>query len=558
MNKNYFGIIKKKLIYMIIAFPLQLVSSVCSILIPLSYQILIDRIISKEQYNLLLSYTMFIGMVFLIYIITDIVSNIIVIKCSAAVKESMKYQLMSVILNRKTKQIDRLNKGEIIARITQDVDIMVNVVAEYFIPTVTGIIMFSFMTIMIFQLSTVLGIFCLTASPLFFLCTRIFGKAIERQATFVNAKSEKFLNIVDECIEARTVVRFFNCFDYEIRRFHEILKDYISAGRIFLVKNIIAKKTFSGIGTLFPLILLAVGTSLIIKKEITLGILVSVLSCLNYILIPSTVLSNCLIGVKQFKVSAGRLELFFQEHNESLKNNSINFDQQMTFGLTVKNLCFSFQDYEVFRNINFCINDKEFISIVGENGVGKSTLLNILKGLIYADKGDVFIGNVKLTKESEQYLNKHISPILQDEFLFEDTVQNNIYFKKPRKIQLEKNFFNENFMNKNAGKNGINLSGGEKQKVVLARALNKDCEILIIDEGSTNIDLNNLDSFYRILQKIKGSKTILIIDHHMGFIDLSDRILYIEDKNKVILDRHKNLLAYNNKYQNLYQKSVRR
>lgn len=558
MKKYFLEFVKKNIGFIILAVVLQMVTNLLSILIPLSYQELIDNIIGSGNYSYLKAYILFIAVVLLIYFSSDIIGNRIIIKCMIKLHKTLKTEVMSKILLSDNPKFANMDKGEFLVRIMQDIKTLLDVITEYFITTIIGIFMYVVMIIIIFRYSVFLGIVCMVMSPIFFICSNLFGKKIEQKTRMQNICTEKFMNNVDECIESRDTVKYYQCFEYQFSRYKNILDEFLHSNKKLLIQGVYTKKVFSGLSTLFPLIILILGAHLIMKGQLTIGVLVSVLSCINYVLMPATLLSNFIIGMKQFKVSYQRLQIFFEEEEVIQKPIKTELLDNQT-AVKVEHLNFSYQTNTIFQDLSFAIQRNEFISIVGKNGVGKSTLIKLILGKIQADSGTIWIDGIQNTQSYIHKVRDEISPIMQNEFLFDDLVIHNILFSESEEKYQDviDSLIGVELSHKNAGKNGSNLSGGEKQRVCIARGLNKKSNILILDEGSANCDLLHSAMIHSILEREKGNRTILVIEHGMSYLDISDRVLFIESEDKVYLEKHETLYHDNQAYRELCMKSSR-
>lgn len=367
--------------------------------------------------------------------------------------------------------------------------------------------------------------------------------------------SEAYFNILDESIDVREVIKLYDCYEYQQQRYKKQLKEYLNSNRKALNYNVYSKIAFTSFSLLFPIIALLIGAYLISIGDITLGVLISVLSLLNYIIAPSTVLSNGIIAMKQFKVASDRLNLFYDSEDVILNDVSQNVrkTQKNKSIIELQNVSFKFTNKEIFKRISFAINEKELISIVGLNGSGKTTLIKIISGLLFPNEGKVFINGIPIQKNSLKEVRKMIGVVLQKEMLFSDTVHNNILLGKENK---NKNYYDdiikEELLGKEVSHNATNLSGVEVQKVALARALYKNASILIIDEGTSQMDRLIKQDIYFLINKLKGVKTLLLVDHQLEYLSISDRILFIQDKDNIYLETHQNLLKLSEEYKNLF------
>ncbi len=539
---------------------MQIVANICTIIIPLSYQYLIDSIILRNSFHKLPYYVISILSVFMLYIITDIFSNKIFIKQITELKKILQKSVMTTLLKSEDKVMMKTSKGEVITRLTQDIDTVINFWAEYFISLLMGIGEYFIIIVVIFRIHFILGLISLAATPLFYLLTKKMGKNIGEASIKIRNSSEKFIDRVDECLDSRETIKIYDCFHYEYDRYLNVLEPYLDNTKWLMNISLLAKKLIGGLSILFPLIILVSGSFLISLEQITLGALISVLSSLNYILAPSALLSNSLMALKQVKVSYKRLLPFFESREETseeaqaeknLLDLSDGCNEESV--VSVNNLYFQYEDKDILKNISFQINQSEFISVVGDNGTGKTTLLQILSGLLEPTRGEVFINGLLLNKKNIKKVRENISMVRQKEFLFQDTIANNILLHKNDSLNDKaEEVIEPKLLCLDAGKNGSKLSGGEIQKVAIARAIQKNSNIFLIDEGSTNFDKRSRENLYVTLQALKGKKTMLVIDHYLSYITLSDKVLYFQDKEHIFLDTHEALYNNNNSYRDLY------
>jgi len=218
--------------------------------------------------------------------------------------------------------------------------------------------------------------------------------------------------------------------------------------------------------------------------------------------------------------------------------NEISFEDQVD----IINISKSYDGNEVLKDLNISIKKNEYVGIVGKSGSGKSTLLNLILGLIEPDKGDI-LSDSKSIFNSIKNWQKKISFIPQEIFLFDDTIKRNIAFTyNDKKIDEDKvikcleeanllEYINNlpNGINTTVGERGLKISGGQKQRLGIARALYKNSEILIFDEATSNLDLNTENELIKSIVGFKGKKTIIIVAHRMNIINYCDKVYEIED-----------------------------
>ena len=266
----------------------------------------------------------------------------------------------------------------------------------------------------------------------------------------------------------------------------------------------------------------------------TLGALFTFTSLLVYFLEPIKNIMTLDNVVKDAKESLKRiLNIITYDTNEcgiinEFKNGDIEF----------KKLNFTFNDRDyILKNINLKIKKNSKVMIVGESGSGKSTLFKLLKKYYSVKNNKVFINNMDINNYNKEILNENIMYLSQNEVLFNDTLYNNLIFDDSDTsefLEITKMCYIEEFLDNNLGfnmlieENGFNLSGGEKQRIMLARALLKKFEILIIDEGLNQLDINLERKILKNIFKKYKYKTIIIISHRLDNADLFDNLIKIE------------------------------
>jgi ABC-type multidrug transport system fused ATPase/permease subunit len=224
----------------------------------------------------------------------------------------------------------------------------------------------------------------------------------------------------------------------------------------------------------------------------------------------------------------------------SKNNNNLSFKNF----IELKNVKFSYANKNVLSNINIRINKNSIIGIEGDSGSGKTTLANIISGLLKPKKGHLLVDGIAVKKNNVNFLISKIGYIPQDIFLLEDTIKNNILFFTPcntkehkkRLINIYKKTNLISFVNKFKKKfntvlfkNPNNLSGGQIQRIAIARALYKDSEIIIFDEATNSLDLKNQKKIVKILKDLKKQKTIIIISHQNFIYSICDVVYKISD-----------------------------
>ena len=272
------------------------------------------------------------------------------------------------------------------------------------------------------------------------------------------------------------------------------------------------------------IVILILGCVLLQKKLITTGCIVIMF---QYLSIFDTFFDHCIqsiTDISKIKAKAKRLNIFYDDFESEEGHDLLDIIRS----ISCKNLCYTYGDNKVIDNLSFSIRQGEKIQIIGENGSGKTTLLKILCGLETDYEGVILINGMDMKEINLSIWRKRLAVIFQNAYIFPGTVEENVLmgnFNATIKELVEQ----ENVLNiadislKKIGYGATELSGGEKQRIAMARAFLKNSEILILDEGDNHLDVEGKKILYDYIQKT--SQTVIYISHDIEFKDLSDRVL---------------------------------
>lgn len=249
---------------------------------------------------------------------------------------------------------------------------------------------------------------------------------------------------------------------------------------------------------------------------------------------------------------------------EKFGNKKINVMGSIEF----KNVCFGYDNKEVLKGINFKINEKETIGIVGKSGVGKTTIFNLLNKLYRVDDNSIYIDGIDINELNENTIRESVSTITQNPYIFNMSIKDNLKIVKNSitdeeiyekcKLCLLDEYVNslDKKYDTLVGENGVILSGGLKQRLAIARALLKNSKIILLDEATSSLDNETQEYIHESIKKIKNDYTIVIIAHRLSTVIDCDKILVIDDGKVVGFDTHDNLIKTNKVYQKLYRKEL--
>lgn len=423
------------------------------------------------------------------------------------------------------------SSGDIVSRIN-DLNNIESFVSNIIINGVVGILLCTFSSILLFVINYKLLLISLIFIVLYAIIVLVFKNYYNKKISECqHLKSLETSNLV-ESISAYNTVKGINLFNYIIDKYN---KKYINFSNNFYELNSvinIQKFLKNLINTISYLVIILVGVTLINDNELSIGSLITFNYLFSYFSEPIKNILDSSLTISEIRSSLKRItDLYCYDEEKNIASSINNFD------IKFNNLCFSYNYKEILKNINLNIHYGEKIMVAGSSGSGKSTLFKLLLKYYQAKRGQILIGGSDINDIDAKALHQNICYISQNEMLFTDSLYNNLVLEK--KVPLEE--LNEvvkacelsDVVNStNLGyklfieENGFNLSGGEKQRIVLARSILKNANIIIIDEGLSQVDVS-LER--KILKNILNSaSTIIFVSHRLDNVDLFDRLIELE------------------------------
>ena len=288
---------------------------------------------------------------------------------------------------------------------------------------------------------------------------------------------------------------------------------------------------------------------------------------------PVKSLTKVNIAISQGLSAAKRIIPIVDIKNEIEKNEAREDIKIKDGTITFDNINFSYNsnpEKVVLKNISLKINGGKMTALVGQSGSGKSTLLNMIPRIYNPSDGSIKIDNQDVTEINLMSLRNQISIVDQNTTLFDDTVFNNIKYAQPdssddeileaAKLSMSEEFINnlENGFETKIGENGVKLSGGEKQRLSIARAFLKKSKIILLDEATSSLDSDTEEKIQKAIEELIHNKTTIVIAHRLSTILNSDKI-YVMKKGKILdSGKHDDLLEKSEEYKNFYEKQIQK
>ena len=467
----------------------------------------------------------------------------------AKLEMGFKQDVLNTILKRNYEKISKIHTGELLTRSVSDVNVIIDTLISLIPNILSMIARLVFAVILLFQISRQFVIIMLTGGVILFACINMFKPYVKKiHIQMQEAISNVFL-LFKEIYENLIVIKIFRVEDTisqkSIDLQNERFKLQMKRRSIAIVSGTCLNVIFQ-VGYLYALIW---STYQLYLKSITVGGLTSIVQLISQIQSPIIGLSKSFQNMFTMFGSAERIIELENIEVDEIENNIERKELYNGFNrLVVKDVNFSYENKIIFENISFRVNKGEIVGIYGESGIGKSTLLKLILGIIKKDNGEIYFD----LNEEKQPVNNDtrnmFAYVPQGKFILSGTIKENITFVNPKATEEEihealrvsdcENFIKElpEGLETQIGERGGNLSEGQLQRIALARAVVSGAPILILDEITSSLDSKTEQEVLNNIKKLKN-RTCIIVTHRNSISNICDREFIVE--NRTIKERNK-------------------
>jgi subfamily B ATP-binding cassette protein MsbA len=521
---------------------------------------MLDDIFMEKDERMLTLLPLAIAIIFLLRGIALFGKDYFMSYVGEAVIKELRDSLYDRIMDLPIAFFHKEKTGVLMSRITNDVNIVKNMVST----SVTGAIENFFtmvgLIMVIFYRDWEMAIYAFTVLPFGFWGIVTIGKRIRRISTGCQVAMADLSSFLHETFAGTKIVKAFGMESYEKNRFFEKTQKLFRLD----IKAVVSKSLTSpvmeiatGFGVGF---IIWYGGSRVFSGETTPGTFMSFMTAVLLLYAPAKNIAKLNNSVQTGLAASDRIfdildtPSAIEDHPQAVALTkgllSVRFDD----------VSFRYQEEDVLQHIHIHAQPGEIIALVGESGGGKSTLVNLIPRFYDVTGGRILINDTDIRHITIESLRKQIAIVTQDSILFNDTVRNNIAYGKPNATEEEiesaaRAAFAYDFIVKFPegfdtviGELGNRLSGGEKQRVCIARALIKDAPILILDEATSSLDTTAEKLVQQALENLMKGRTTFVIAHRLSTIRYADRIIVIEDGRIVEEGKHEALLQLEGKY----------
>lgn len=445
--------------------------------------------------------------------------------------------------------------------VLEDVNNVENIFTHLYVSILTTFILTIFILLVLIYMNTILGLIFLA---ILFLCLPFFilsKKSLEKRAKKRVLSSSNLSTSIIEYLKGVKELKLFNKEGKNFTNIDKHLKEYENASLDIEKKSIFSLMFVLSFLEVSLLCLIAFSCYMLKIQEVDAYIVIS------FLIISMRFFSL----IKVFLANYGALKIMKESGKnivELLALEKIAFEKDLkinSYCIEFKNSSFSYENKIVLKNLNFTIEENSFIALVGASGEGKSTIINLILRYWDCTKGEIFFGDINIKRLNPDYLMAYISMVFQDVYLFEGSIYENISIAKENTsldevIEICKKAQCHDFIMKlkdgyetKIKHSGSNLSGGEKQRLSIARAMLKDSKIIIFDEATSSLDAFNERAVQKAIDELIKTKTVIVIAHKLSSIQHADKIFVLNNQGIEQEGKHENLLNEDGIYKELWQ-----
>ena len=533
----------------------------------------IEKIFIEKDQALILIIPILIIVAFATKGLALYIAKVLMIGISEEVRKDLQCDMLRNLISADTKIIDSKHTGKFISTLTNDVSHITNLISVGILNlfkdslTLVGLLL-----VMFFQ-NWELALIAITMIPLAALAAKTLGKRIGKVATEQMLKAGILNTYLIEIFKNHKLIKIFQREGYENNRANKFINDVKEKTKKIATVYVRSSPIMETLTGIMIAILIFYSGKLVLKNEIDVNSFFSFLAAMMLAYQPVRSLATLNITIGQGLSAAARILPVIDEKSTLIENKN---DTQINISsgdIEFKNVVFKYsgdKEENILKAVDLKMLGGKMTSIVGHSGAGKSTILNLIPRFYDANSGDIKIDDQSIYKATISSLRKNISLVSQDTTLFDDTIRNNIAYANLDASQKEieeaaEHSFASEFIEKLPqkyetiiGENGIRLSGGEKQRLSIARAMLKKSQIILLDEATSSLDAETENKIQEAINFLTKNRTTIVIAHRLSTILNSDKI-YVIDSGRIAGEgTHEELLINSAVYKNFYEKQIRK
>jgi len=488
--------------------------------------------------------------------------------------KDIRYNLFNRIINFKMSYYDKNPIGRLVTRTASDIELISSIFSQGLFMILADLLKMSLVIIIMLVIDWQLSLIVFSVLPIIVYATKLFQKSMKVAFEDVRNQVSILNSFIQERINGMTLVQMFNREKIDKIKFNKINENHKNAW----LKTVWYNSIFFPVAEISTSITIGLlvwfgGISAGLYGTISIGTIFLFIKMSQMLFQPLRQIADKFNTLQMGMVAAERVFKIVDMKNNEI-NNGNKLIKNIKGKIEIKNLSFSYTEennYDnVINNLSLKINQGEKIAIVGHTGSGKSTIINLLTRFYEYNQGEIYIDGISIKKIKISEIRKNIAVVLQDVFLFADTIYNNVVLFDKKKsldevINISKEIGAHDFINSlpnkyffNVNERGVSLSSGQRQLISFLRAYITNPSILILDEATSSIDSYTEELIQNAIQKITLGKTSMIIAHRLATIEKADKIIVLDNGSIVEFGNHSNLLSKGGVYKDLYDSQLKR
>ena len=533
----------------------------------------IEKLFVKKDQTLIYLIPIFIVFAFATKGLSLYTAKVLLINVAEEVKKSIQSDMIKALIKSDTKFIESKHSGKYISNLNFDVELIKNVLSINLLNLIKDSLTLCGLLGVMFYQNWKLSLVAIIMIPLASIAAKSLGKRMGKVSTQAQERSGFLNKHLVEIFKNHKLIKIFQKENFESNRSDELissLANKVKKINTVYVRSTPIMETLTGIMIAF---LIFYSGKLIMSEELEINNFFSFLAAMMLAYQPVRSLATLNIGIQQ-GISAGKRIIPILDIKNEITNKEECDPIKLSKGeIVFNNVNFSYlkdAEQKTLKAVNISIEGGKISAFVGHSGAGKSTLLNLIPRFYDPDNGEIKIDNQSIHNVKLKSLRENISIVSQDTTLFDDTVINNIKYAnldatdkevfEAAELAYATEFISKlkDGYNTVIGENGVRLSGGEKQRLSIARAILKKTKIILLDEATSSLDAETESKIQKAINHLTKDKTSLIIAHRLSTILNSDKIFVLDQGQIIDQGNHDDLIKKSIIYKNFYEKQLRK